>query len=47
MKKLVVSLLAALGVQLLPAAVIEQVLVRQQWPWSTDVKIEVIAKPRR
>ena len=40
MKKLVVSLLAALGVQLLPAAVIEQVLVRQQWPWSTDVKIE-------
>lgn len=33
--------LAAHGLGLsLPAAVIDQVLVRQQWPWSTDVKIE-------
>ena len=24
----------------LNAAVIEQVIVRQQWPWSTDVKVE-------
>ena len=23
----------------LRAAVIEQVIVRQQWPWSTDVKV--------
>ena len=22
------------------AAVIEQAIVRQQWPWSTDVKVE-------
>ena len=33
--------LAAHGLGLsLSAAVIDQVLVRQQWPWSTDVKIE-------
>jgi hypothetical protein len=22
------------------AAVVKQVIVRQQWPWSTDVKVE-------
>lgn len=34
-------LLAVFGQGLsLSAAVIDQVLVRQQWPWSTDVKIE-------
>ena len=32
------ALLAAVAAQ--AAAVIEQVIVRQQWPWSTDVKIE-------
>ena len=33
----IVSLLAAAS---LHAAVIEQVIVRQQWPWTTDVKVE-------
>jgi len=40
MKKLLFStalFVLANGVQ---AAVIEQVIVRQQWPWSTDVKVE-------
>ena len=27
------------------AAVIEQVIVRQQWPWSTDVKVEYKISP--
>ena len=26
-------------------AVIEQVIVRQQWPWSTDVKVEYKVTP--
>ena len=25
---------------LLQAATVDQVIVRQQWPWSTDVKVE-------
>ena len=40
MKKFNVFLLAVLGVGALHAAKIEQVIVRQQWPWSTDVKVE-------
>ena len=31
---------AVLGVLQMSAANIEQVIVRQQWPWSTDVKVE-------
>lgn len=33
-------LAAILAASSLDAAVIEQVIVRQQWPWSTDVKVE-------
>ena len=33
-------LMAFLAASSLNAAVIEQVIVRQQWPWSTDVKVE-------
>ena len=40
MKKLNAFLVSALATAALNAAVIEQVIVRQQWPWSTDVKIE-------
>lgn len=40
MKKYNAFLLAALGASSLSAAKLEQVIVRQQWPWSTDVKIE-------
>lgn len=40
MKKFNLFLLAVLGVTSLFAAKLEQVIVRQQWPWSTDVKIE-------
>ena len=40
MKKLNLFLLAVLGATSLFAAKLEQVIVRQQWPWSTDVKIE-------
>ena len=40
MKKLNVFLVSVLATAALNAAVIEQVIVRQQWPWSTDVKIE-------
>ena len=45
MKKLNAFLVSALATVALNAAeantaVIEQVIVRQQWPWSTDVKIE-------
>lgn len=40
MKKVLVFLSAfAMGVTAFAAA-IEQVIVRQQWPWSTDVKVE-------
>ena len=34
---ILVGLLASAS---LHAAVIQQVIVRQQWPWSTDVKVE-------
>lgn len=40
MKKLNAFLVSVLSVAALNAAVIEQVIVRQQWPWSTDVKVE-------
>ncbi len=42
MKKTAFALgLSAVAVTLAaPAAQIEQVIVRQQWPWSTDVKVE-------
>ena len=40
MKKFNAFLLAALGASSLSAAKLEQVILRQQWPWSTDVKIE-------
>jgi len=40
MKKVLISLVAfAMGTTAFAAA-IEQVIVRQQWPWSTDVKVE-------
>ena len=37
---LTAALTAVLAAASLNAAVIEQVVVRQQWPWSTDVKVE-------
>ena len=40
MKKKSLSIVAALLAGMLNAAEIEQVIVRQQWPWSTDVKVE-------
>ena len=40
MKKLTAFLVSVLATAALNAAVIEQVIVRQQWPWSTDVKVE-------
>ena len=40
MKKKSLSIVAALLAGILNAAEIEQVIVRQQWPWSTDVKVE-------
>ena len=40
MNKLFVSM-AVVGISCtVSAAAIEQVIVRQQWPWSTDVKVE-------
>lgn len=40
MKKLLVPILAFSAVLGLDAATIEKVVVRQQWPWSTDIKVE-------
>lgn len=40
MKKINAFLVSVLATAALNAAVIEQVIVRQQWPWSTDVKVE-------
>ena len=40
MKNLNALLVFALATVAVNAAVIEQVIVRQQWPWSTDVKVE-------
>ena len=31
---------AILSAVALHAATVDQVIVRQQWPWSTDVKVE-------
>lgn len=40
MRTCTLCLLATLSTTALRAASIDQVIVRQQWPWSTDVKIE-------
>ena len=40
MKKLNAFLVSVLAAVTLNAATIEQVIVRQQWPWSTDIKVE-------
>ena len=40
MKKLNAFLISAFAAAVLNAATIDQVIVRQQWPWSTDVKVE-------
>lgn len=40
MKKFNAFLVSVFATVVLNAAVIEQVIVRQQWPWSTDVKVE-------
>ena len=40
MRNIGMSLFAAMALANLPAATIDQVIVRQQWPWSTDVKVE-------
>lgn len=40
MKTLSTGLLAAFAASALQAASVQQVIVRQQWPWSTDVKVE-------
>ena len=44
MKKVMVAVLAAFAAAAFGlsahAATINQVIVRQQWPWSTDVKVE-------
>jgi len=42
MKKINVVILSAVSSLALHAADINQVIVRQQWPWSTDVKIEYV-----
>ena len=41
MKKLsILSAILLAVVQANASAVLEQVIVRQQWPWSTDIKVE-------
>ena len=40
MKKLSAVAMSLLVTAVAEAAAIEQVIVRQQWPWSTDVKVE-------
>ena len=40
MKKFNAFLVSLLATAALNAAVIDQVIVRQQWPWSTDIKVE-------
>lgn len=40
MNRLVVFAVSVVGLITVHAAKIEQVIVRQQWPWSTDVKVE-------
>ena len=41
-KMLVSSCFAAAALAASAAATIEKVIVRQQWPWSTDVKVEYV-----
>ncbi len=38
--KMTAALASFMAAASLNAAVIEQVIVRQQWPWSTDIKVE-------
>jgi hypothetical protein len=38
--RMVFSAAVAASSLALPAASIDKVLVRQQWPWTTDVKVE-------
>ena len=40
MKKVLILLAAGFSGFAIHAAVIDRVIIRQQWPWSTDVKIE-------
>ncbi len=40
MKKILISSAFVLTAVAVYAAAIEQVIVRQQWPWSTDIKVE-------
>lgn len=40
MNRIVLFAAFAVGALVVQAAKIEQVIVRQQWPWSTDVKVE-------
>ena len=40
MKKAIMSMFAVVAAVALNAATINQVIVRQQWPWSTKVKVE-------
>ena len=40
MNRIVAFAVLAIGALAAQAAKIEQVIVRQQWPWSTDVKVE-------
>ena len=40
MKKILISSAFVLTAAAVYAAAIEQVIVRQQWPWSTDIKVE-------
>ena len=40
MRNIGMSFFAAMALANLSAATIDQVIVRQQWPWSTDVKVE-------
>jgi hypothetical protein len=40
MKKILISSAFLIAGATVYAAAIEQVIVRQQWPWSTDIKVE-------
>ena len=42
MKKMLVSSCFAAAALAVSAATIDKVIVRQQWPWSTDVKVEYL-----
>ena len=40
MNRLIAGVIGALALGAAEAATIQQVIVRQQWPWSTDIKVE-------